>query len=205
MRRVRRQRRVHDRSFLDHRVSREPFCKLIRILRVGLGAQCQCFDTLDQLERVERTHAPSHISQSLDTGAKDEYQVGCSDTKDGMFGKICPMVSFLWSTQQWEFQGPVSLLDGPIERRTVDDDTTNGGTMSTNPFRCRLNNDIGTEFEGPACISTHPERVVTNDRNLCFRCNLFDPIKVGNCTRRIRQGFNVDTFRILINGIFDFI
>lgn len=58
-----------------------------------------------------------------------------------------------------ELRKPGSVL-APVEFAAVDNNTSNGCTVSTNPFGSTVYNNVCTVVDGPEIITTSPEGVI---------------------------------------------
>lgn len=55
----------------------------------------------------------------------------------------------------------------PVELAGVDNDTADGGTMATDPLGSRVDDDVGTVFDGSNKVTASTESVVNLFFNNC--------------------------------------
>ena len=113
------------RLVLDVLVAVEPRRKIVGVLAVGLGAQGEGLEALEELERVERRDAPTHVAQGLDAREEDENRVRGIDAKDRVLDKEAVVIRLLRGGDQRELERAIGLLCPPVEVRPVDDDAAN--------------------------------------------------------------------------------
>lgn len=89
-----------------------------------------------ELKCTERVQASAEITEDLDT---DTDRKG--DGAEGL-PEFEPVVTFRGLDELWKTLGILS----PVELTTVDDDTSDGSTMATNPFSGGGNDNVGSCF-----------------------------------------------------------
>lgn len=89
-----------------------------------------------ELECTEGVQASAEITEDLDT---DTDRKG--DRAEGL-PEFEPVVTCRGLDELWKTLG----VFAPVELTTVDDDTSDGGAMSTNPFSGGSNDNVGSCF-----------------------------------------------------------
>ena len=103
------------------------------------------------------------------------------------------MITFRWFSKLWEF------AIGPVIITTINDNTTNAGTMTTDPFRCRLNYNIGALFNWFEIITTSAKSIVNDQWQIIFFCQRNKLFKVRNIQTWVTNCFKKNRFGVFIN------
>lgn len=112
----------------------QPPSKAQCVADMALNPQRQSLKTLDELERTERVEARSQITENFNTNA-DSKRYGAESLPE-----LEAVVSLGGLDELRESLGVLS----PVELSRVDDDTGDGGTVSTDPFCGRIDDNVGT-------------------------------------------------------------
>jgi hypothetical protein len=91
---------------------------------MSLSTQAQSFDSEQELLSSEGVKGGTEITENLDTDTD-----GKGDGTKG-FPELETVVTGRWVDELWEASGVLA----PVKLARVDNDTTDGCTMSTNPF-----------------------------------------------------------------------
>jgi hypothetical protein len=102
----------------------EPFRQFQSILCVSLSAQAQGFDSEPELLSRERVKGRTEITKNLNTDTNGK----CYGAKG--FPEFQSVVTGRWLDELWETGGVLT----PVELARVDNNTTNGCTMTSDPF-----------------------------------------------------------------------
>ena len=106
----------------------------------------------------------------------------------------------------------------PVKLSAVDDNPANGGTVSTNPFGCRVNDDIRAVVKrsaeipsGTECVvDLHalvlldltqmvPESSTYHHRHSLFMCDFDNLLKIGYVIFGVANALNVDGFGLVVD------
>lgn len=122
---------------------------------MSLRTQTQGLQAQQELLRSKRVKGCSEITQYLHTHAN------CKGEGSESLPELQAVVPCRWLDKL----GEPSCILAPVKFAAVDDNPTNGGTMSSNPFSCTMDDNIGAVFEGTAEISTSSKCIVNlNDQ-----------------------------------------
>ena len=124
------------------------------VLGMSLGTEGEGLDTEEELLGSEGVQSGTEISENLDSGADDE-----GDGAKGLpeLEAVVTVGGFV------HLREAVGVL-APVKLARVDNDTTNGGTMATNPLGGRVNDDIGTMVDGSDKVTASTKGVVDLSR-----------------------------------------
>lgn len=120
------------------------------VLGVSFGAQAERLDTQEQLLSGKRVEASAEIAQNLNSSADDEGNVA------KRLEKLEAMVALGWLVELRE----ALCVGSPVKLAGVNNDTSNGSSMATNPLCRRMDDDISTMVDGADKVATSAERVV---------------------------------------------
>merc|ERR1719498_1265424 len=101
--------------------------------------------------------------------------------------------------EQRELRCSICLLDTPVKIIAVDNNTTNGVTMATNPLCATRSNNICTKFNRTASVTSHAESIVHNQRKLVLLADCSNCIEVRYDVAWIPNSFSVHSLGILID------
>lgn len=115
-----------------------------------LGSQRQGLQALKQLECTKRIQGCTQISQDFcsDPNGKGDGSESVEESQS--------MITFSGIIELWKSFGMFS----PVEFPRIDYDACNGRTMTTNPFRSRMYNDIGTMLDGSKEVTSRAKGIV---------------------------------------------
>lgn len=151
----------------------EPVCKNSGVAGMSFSTQTQGLQTQQKLLRSKRVQCCSQVTQDLNTNAN-----GKGDWSK-CFPEFQAMVSRRWLNKLWES----SSILAPVELAAIDDHATNGGAMSSNPFCCTVDDNVGTIVDGAAEVTTSSKCVI----NL-KRCKMSDQTAAPKKKNRERRG-----------------
>lgn len=108
------------------------------------------------------------------------------------------MIPICWLSEAREF----SALR-PIEIATVDDYTTHGGAVATNPLRSAVSNDVGTKLDRRTDIAAHAKSIVNDQGDAMVISHLRNSRDVRNIVLRVGDGLDVDSSCVLVDQLGD--
>ncbi|ANB15437.1 hypothetical protein AWJ20_3065 [Sugiyamaella lignohabitans] len=91
----------------------------------------------------------------------------------------------------------------PRELATIDNNTTNSRTMTTNPLSSRMDNNISTMVKRLNEITTSTEGVVNDKRNSVLMSNSGKSLEIRDVVLGVTNTFNVNGTSLLINGLLE--
>ena len=133
----------------------EPVCKNSGVAGMSLSAQTQGLQAQQKLLRSKGVQCRSEVTQDLNTNTD-----GKGDWSE-CFPEFQTMVSRRWLNKLWES----SSILAPVKLATIDDHTTNGGTMSSNPFSCTVDDNVRAVVYGAAEVATSSKCVINLKRD----------------------------------------
>lgn len=136
---------VHERVLLE--VPREGE----GVARGALAAQREGLQTLEEEPRVEGRHAGAQVTHGVHPQLRSQRLVPVG------IPELHPVVSLRGLGELGELSA-----GGPVEVASVDDDASHAGAVASDPLRAGVRDDVRTQGDGPAEVSTHAEGVVDN-------------------------------------------
>lgn len=128
----------------------EPLGEGDGVLGVTLGPQAEGLETEQELLGGEGAEAGTEVAENLDAGADD---VG-----DG--AKRLPELEAVVTLGGLNELGETGTVLSPVKLAAVDDDTSNGGAVATDPLGGGVDHDVGTMLDGSDEVATGTESVV---------------------------------------------
>lgn len=108
------------------------------------------------------------------------------------------MVSIRWFGEAREL-----AARGPVEVAAVNDDASHTGTMATNPLRTAMGHNVCPKRDWPRYVAAHSKGVVDDERDAVLVGNIADGFDVWHTVLGVRDRFDVNTSRVLVNGFVD--
>lgn len=105
------------------------------------------------------------------------------------------MISFRGLGDPREF---VVLL--PVEFAAVDNNTSDGGSVTANPFGCAVHDDVGAMVDGTDEVSTNAECVVNDERDTVIVRDFGKGGEVTDGVFGVGDALDVDGLGLLIDG-----
>ena len=90
----------------------------------------------------------------------------------------------------------------PVELAGIDDDTADGGSMTTDELRRRMNDDVGTVLDRTD-LYRGCEGVIDDEREVMLVCDLYPLIEVEDLTVRVTEGLGIEGLRVRLDGSLD--
>ena len=128
----------------------EPICKNSGVAGMSLSTQTQGLQAQQKLLRSKGVQCRSEVTQDLNTNTNSK-----GDWPE-CFPEFQTMVSRRWLNKLWES----SSILAPVELAAINDHTTNGGTVSSNPFSCTVDDNVGAVVYGAAEVATSSKCVI---------------------------------------------
>jgi hypothetical protein len=172
----------------DERVSLEPLGEGEGVLVVALTTNGQGLETHEEEPGVERRHAWSQVTHGV------HAELG----SEGLVSVGVPELHAVVSISSLSEAGELATLR-PVEVATVDDDTTHGGTVTTNPLGEGVGDDVGTELDGALDVTTHTEGVVDDQGDASIVGNLGNGGDIWDVVLGVTDGLDVDGTGLVIN------
>jgi hypothetical protein len=132
----------------------EVLCEGQGVLGVALSAQAQGLSAEEELLSSKGVEGGTKITEDLDSGADD---------KGGGAESLVELEAVVAGRGLVELGEAVGVLE-PVKLARVDDDTADGGAVSTDPLGGRVDDNIGAVVDGADVVTTSTEGVV-NLRN----------------------------------------
>ncbi|MNY22628.1 hypothetical protein D3C86_1562530 [compost metagenome] len=114
------------------------------------------FQALNQQERVERGDGRTKISQAFYSGTDDKLDVSKGTTDPEYIVKYESVIAFGRFSKLFEF------TISPVVISAINDDSSNAGSMSADPFGGRLNDNMCTMLQWTEQVSGSAEGIVYN-------------------------------------------
>ena len=108
------------------------------------------------------------------------------------------MITWVWLCQGCKFTGCF-----PVKFTTLNNNTTDCCSMSTNKLGCRVNNNISTIFDWSYKVRCC-KCVIYNKRDFMCMSNLCNSFNVNHIRVRISKCFNVNSFCVILNCVLYF-
>lgn len=121
-----------------------------RVLSMSLSAQAEGLDTEEELLGSEGVEGSTEISEDLDTGADDE-----GDGAEGL-----PELEAVVAVGGLVHLGEAGGVLAPVELAGVDDDTADGGAVTSDPLGGGVDDDISAVVDGSNEVTASTEGVV---------------------------------------------
>ena len=134
--------------------------------------------TLEEQEAGKGVGRGTKIAESLNTGLDDIRRLG----------KGIPVLQSMVSFRRLREVREPSI--GPVKVSAVNNNTSNSGTMSTNPLGCGMDDNISTMLKGTDQVSTSTESVVNNQGHTGIMGNLGNGSNVGDDVLGVGNGFD---------------
>mmetsp|Transcript_41356 Transcript_41356/g.54368 ORF Transcript_41356/g.54368 Transcript_41356/m.54368 type:complete len:234 (+) Transcript_41356:862-1563(+) len=177
----------------------QPLGELHGVLASTVHSQRQSLHALEQRPRGHGVGAHAEISHPFHSSADCKADVGIHhSTRTKSFPKLQTMVAVSWVCHQWEF------AISPVKRSCINNNTTDGGPVSPNPFGRALHDNIRPMLNGPANVPSPSKRVVHNQRDAMSSTDSFYLLKVRYRETRVANDFHIDRFSLLIHEFFQF-
>lgn len=120
------------------------------VLGVSLSAQAERLGTQKQLLSSKGVEAGTEIAQDLNSGADDERNVS------KCLKELKTVVALGRLMELREALG----VGSPVKLARVNNDTSDGSSVASNPLGCRVNNDICAVVDRADKVATSAKRVV---------------------------------------------
>lgn len=192
VRRVAGKTRVRDPRNL--RVSLKPLSQRKGVLDNAADTKRKSLETLKQKERAEGVLARSQVTQDDDSEVD-----GKSDGSESV-----PELETVVTGRRFSELRELAAL-APVELSAVNNNTTDGSAVTTDPLGSRVNNHISTVLNGADKVSTGTESVVDNQGNAGIVGNLGNSsnvvnevLWVGNRLDVDGLGLGVDSSRVVL-------
>ena len=89
----------------------------------------------------------------------------------------------------------------PVEISAIDNDPTNGRTVTTNPFCSRFDHDVCSMFQGPEQCSAAAKGIVDDQWQIVFLCQFRKFLEIRNIETWVANGFQIDRFGFLVDQL----
>mmetsp|Transcript_15493 Transcript_15493/g.18655 ORF Transcript_15493/g.18655 Transcript_15493/m.18655 type:complete len:393 (-) Transcript_15493:96-1274(-) len=177
----------------------EPLGNLVGVLTMPLHSQCEGLDTLEELEATERVLAHSEVTKTLHTCLEHKRHIW--ETKRVASSKGFPVFEAVITRgglgEAWE------ATRGPVKGSSIHDDTSDGGTVSTDPLGAAFNNDVRSVLQRLTHVTSTSESIVTNQRNLILLRDSAEGLKVGDVELWVTDGLDVDSLGLIVDDSFE--
>lgn len=114
------------------------------------GSEAQGFDTEQKLLGRERVQRGAEISQNLNADA--DYE---GDGSEGV-----PELQAVITVRRFDHLGEALAILAPVEVAGIDNHSTNGGAVSTDPFGCGVQHNICAVVNGTAIVAPGAKGIV---------------------------------------------
>ena len=95
------------------------------------------------------------------------------------------------------------LAVAPVVVAAVHDHAAHGRAVSVDPLRRRIDDNVGTPFEGVAEVSRRTERVVHYQRHVASAGHGAQPLQVGHVAGRVTHALDVEGLRTVVDERFE--
>lgn len=89
----------------------------------------------------------------------------------------------------------------PVEFAAVDDDAADCGAVAADPFRGRVDDDVGAVLQGLHVVAACAEGVVYYDGDGVLVGDCGDGFEVGDVVAWVADGFDVDGFGLVVDQL----
>lgn len=159
------------------------------VLCVALSSQAESLNTKQQLLSGERVQRGTQVAQDLDTSSNNE----------GDFAKCLPELQTMITFSRLDKLGETLAVLAPIELSRVDNDTADGGTVTTNPFGSGVDDNISAVVNGADKVTASSKSVVHYKRDTFIMGNLGNGLEVGDAVLGVANALNVDSLGVVVN------
>jgi hypothetical protein len=91
----------------------------------------------------------------------------------------------------------------PVELSRVDNDTSDGCSVATDPFGGRVDDDISAMVDRTDEVTSSTKSVVNNDRNALLVSGLRNSFEVRNVILGVTDTLNINSLCLIVNGSSD--
>lgn len=156
---------------------------------VPLGTEGESLDTEEELLGTEGVEAGTEVAEELDSNSDS-----IGDGTEGL-PELEPVVTL----GGLNHLGEALAVLAPVELAGIDDDATDGSTVTTNPLGGRVDDDISTVLDGADEVTAGAEGVVDNHGDTVLVGNVGNLLEVGDVVAGVANALNVDGLGLVVN------
>ena len=170
------------------RILRQVIDDLQCILGMTLYAERQGLDALQEQPCIERCKGCALVTQN------DGTKIGSDGGRCAVGSEGYTMVGLVLRGEPW----PLLRLV-PVELAGIDDDAADGGSVTTDELRRRMNDDVGTVLDRTD-LYRGCEGVIDDEREVMLVSDLYPLVEVEDLTVRVTEGLGIEGLRVQLDG-----